>query len=199
MEGVHELDVVGVRVEMPTNQPLVLLREVEGTRYLPIWIGAVEATAIAFAQQGVVPPRPLTHDLMKNFMNAFNIDLQEIVICDLQEGIFYSKLVCVSEHDTVEIDSRTSDALALAVRFGCPIYTYDNILESAGILMEDPSGKKKQPREAVAAESAAGTDDLKTLTLDELNTLLNEVLEQEDYIRAIAIRDEINSRKRGRG
>jgi uncharacterized protein len=147
------------------------------------------------------PSRPLTHDLMKNFMNAFNIDLQEIVICDLQEGIFYSKLVCVSEHDTVEIDSRTSDALALAVRFGCPIYTYDNILESAGILMEDPSGKpggKKQPREAVAAESAAGSDDLKTMTLDELNTLLNEVLEQEDYIRAIAIRDEINSRKRNR-
>lgn len=83
------------------------------------------------------PSRPLTHDLMKNFMTAFAIDLHEINICDLQEGIFYSKLVCSTENDTVEIDSRTSDAIALAVRFGCPIYTYENILESAGILMED--------------------------------------------------------------
>lgn len=132
-------------------------------------------------------------------MNAFNIELQEIIICDLQEGIFYSKLICASEHDTVEIDSRTSDALALAVRFGCPVYTYDNILESAGILMEDPANKKKQPKEAVASsEISAGQEDLKALSADELNTLLNEVLEQEDYIRAIAIRDEINSRKKNR-
>jgi bifunctional DNase/RNase len=192
-----ELEIVALSHSITqTHSYAVVLGEVNGLRRLPIVIGGFEAQAIAVALEKMHPSRPLTHDLMKNFMNAFNIDLQEIVICDLQEGIFYSKLVCVSEHDTVEIDSRTSDALALAVRFGCPIYTYDNILESAGILMEDPSGKKKQPREAVAAESAAGTDDLKTLTLDELNTLPNEVLEQEDYIRAIAIRDEINSRKR---
>jgi len=192
-----ELEIVALSHSITqTHSYAVVLGEVNGLRRLPIVIGGFEAQAIAVALEKMHPSRPLTHDLMKNFMNAFSIDLQEIVICDLQEGIFYSKLVCVSEHDTVEIDSRTSDALALAVRFGCPIYTYDNILESAGILMEDPSGKKKQPREAVAAESAAGTDDLKTLTLDELNTLLNEVLEQEDYIRAIAIRDEINSRKR---
>jgi bifunctional DNase/RNase len=195
-----ELEIVALSHSITqTHSYAVVLGEVNGLRRLPIVIGGFEAQAIAVALEKMHPSRPLTHDLMKNFMNAFNIDLQEIVICDLQEGIFYSKLVCVSEHDTVEIDSRTSDALALAVRFGCPIYTYDNILESAGILMEDPSGKKKQPREAVAAESAAGTDDLKTLTLDELNTLLNEVLESEDYIRAIAIRDEINSRKRNRG
>jgi len=123
--------------------------------------------------------------------------LKQIIICDLQEGIFYSKLVCISEHDTVEIDSRTSDALALAVRFGCPIYTYENILESAGILMEDSSGKKKQTKETVTTE-LGGHDDLKSLSLEELNSLLNEVLEQEDYIRAIKIRDEINSRKKGR-
>jgi len=195
-----ELEIVALSHSITqTHSYAVVLGEVNGLRRLPIVIGGFEAQAIAVALEKMHPSRPLTHDLMKNFMNAFNIDLQEIVICDLQEGIFYSKLVCVSEHDTVEIDSRTSDALALAVRFGCPIYTYDNILESAGILMEDPSGKKKQPREAVAAESSAGTDDLKTLTLDELNTLLNEVLDMEDYIRAIAIRDEINSRKRGRG
>ena len=118
-----------------------------GLRRLPIVIGGFEAQAIAVALEKMQPSRPLTHDLMKNFMNAFAIDLQEIIICDLQEGIFYSKLVCSSENDTVEIDSRTSDALALAVRFGCPIYTYENILESAGILMEDTStssGKKKK-------------------------------------------------------
>ena len=99
----------------------------------------------------------------------------------------------------MEIDSRTSDALALAVRFGCPIFTYDNILESAGILMEDSSGKKKISRgEAVTTETSRGTDDLRALSVEELNHLLNEVLEQEDYLRAIAIRDELNSRKKSR-
>jgi hypothetical protein len=106
----------------------------------------------------------------------------------------------VSEHDTVEIDSRTSDALALAVRFGCPIYTYEHILDSAGILMEDSSSKKKKvgATATVSTTDSGSREDLKALSLDELNTLLNEVLEQEDYIRAIAIRDEINSRRRGR-
>lgn len=194
-----ELEIVALSHSITqTHSYAVVLGEVNGLRRLPIVIGGFEAQAIAVALEKMHPSRPLTHDLMKNFMNAFNIDLQEIVICDLQEGIFYSKLVCVSEHDTVEIDSRTSDALALAVRFGCPIYTYDNILESAGILMEDPSGKKKPAKEAVAAETSAGHDDLKGLSLEELHTLLSEVLEQEDYIRAIAIRDEINSRKKGR-
>jgi bifunctional DNase/RNase len=140
---------------------------------------------------------------MKNFMSAFTIDLQEIIICDLQEGIFYSKLVCVSEHDTVEIDSRTSDALALAVRFGCPIYTYEHILDSAGILMEDSSSKKKKSGGVTATtttttESGGSREDLKALSIEDLNSLLTEVLEQEDYIRAIAIRDEINSRRRAR-
>ncbi|QEC43302.1 bifunctional nuclease family protein [Pseudobacter ginsenosidimutans] len=199
-----ELEIVALSHSITqTHSYAVVLGEVNGLRRLPIVIGGFEAQAIAVALEKMHPSRPLTHDLMKNFMNAFTIDLQEIVICDLQEGIFYSKLICVSEHDTVEIDSRTSDALALAVRFGCPIYTYENILESAGILMEDPSGKKKTPREAVAAEASSGSsssghDDLKAMSIDELHTLLNEVLEQEDYIRAIAIRDEINSRKKGR-
>jgi protein-arginine kinase activator protein McsA len=136
---------------------------------------------------------------MKNFMTGFSIDLHEIIICDLQEGIFYSKLVCSTEKDTLEIDSRTSDALALAVRFGCPIYTYENILDSAGILMEETTGKKKkskEQKEVAVEETAGGNEDLKTMTLEELNTLLNEVLESEDYIRAIAIRDEINNRKK---
>ncbi len=195
-----ELEIVALSHSITqTHSYAVVLGEVNGLRRLPIVIGGFEAQAIAVALEKMHPSRPLTHDLMKNFMNAFNIELQEIIICDLQEGIFYSKLICASEHDTVEIDSRTSDALALAVRFGCPVYTYDNILESAGILMEDPATKKKQPKEAVASsEISAGQEDLKALSADELNTLLNEVLEQEDYIRAIAIRDEINSRKKNR-
>jgi bifunctional DNase/RNase len=173
---------------------------VNGLRRLPIVIGGFEAQAIAVALEKMQPSRPLTHDLMKNFMNAFAIDLHEINICDLQEGIFYSKLVCSTENDTVEIDSRTSDAIALAVRFGCPIYTYENILESAGILMEDTAttGKKKKSKKEVLVEddTRSGHEDLKTMTLEELNNLLNEVLDSEDYIRAIAIRDEINSRSK---
>ena len=144
------------------------------------------------------PSRPLTHDLMKNFMSAFSIDLHEIIISDLQEGIFYSKLVCSSENDTIEIDSRTSDALALAVRFGCPVYTYEHILESAGILMEDTGGtKKRKSSTTIEDESdATGKASIKAMSLEELETLLNEVLEQEDYIQAIAIRDEIKNRKK---
>jgi bifunctional DNase/RNase len=172
---------------------------VNGLRRLPIVIGGFEAQAIAVALEKMQPSRPLTHDLMKNFMTAFTIELHEIIICDLQEGIFYSKLVCSSNNDTVEIDSRTSDALALAVRFGCPIYTYENILESAGILMEETTGKKKktkEPKEVAVEETGGSNEDLKTMSLEDLNTLLNEVLESEDYIRAIAIRDEINNRKK---
>jgi len=177
-----------------THSYAVVLGEVNGLRRLPIVIGGFEAQAIAVALERMQPSRPLTHDLMKNFMMAFSVDLHEVVICDLQEGIFYSKLLCSNDKDTVEIDSRTSDALALAVRFGCPIYTYENILDSAGILMEDTGGKKKKAVTTTTTDETGATEDLKAMTLDDLHTLLNDVLEQEDYIRAIAIRDEINSR-----
>lgn len=199
-----ELEIVALSHSITqTHSYAVVLGEVNGLRRLPIVIGGFEAQAIAVALEKMHPSRPLTHDLMKNFLNAFAIDLHEIIICDLQEGIFYSKLVCASEHDTIEIDSRTSDALALAVRFGCPIYTYENILESAGILMEDTgtTGKKKKAKQEVVVEeqgAIGGNEDLKTMTLEELTALLNDVLETEDYMRAIAIRDEINSRKKNR-
>ena len=190
-----ELEIVALSHSITqTHSYAVVLGEVNGLRRLPIVIGGFEAQAIAVALEKMQPSRPLTHDLMKNFMSAFNVDLTEIIISDLQEGIFYSKLVCVGENDTVEIDSRTSDALALAVRFGCPIYTYENILDSAGILMEDTSGKKKKQVNAPEREDS-GNSDLKELGLEDLNALLTEVLEQEDYIRAIAIRDELKSRK----
>lgn len=191
-----ELEIVALSHSITqTHSYAVVLGEVNGLRRLPIVIGGFEAQAIAVALERMQPSRPLTHDLMKNFMTAFNVELHEVIINDLQEGIFYSKLVCSTEHDTVEIDSRTSDAVALAVRFGCPIYTFDNILDSAGILMEDDEKKKKGVNPTPQAD--AGTrDDLKKLSLQELNTLLNDVLEQEDYIKAIAIRDEINNRKK---
>ena len=193
-----ELEIVALSHSITqTHSYAVVLGEVNGLRRLPIVIGGFEAQAIAVALERMQPSRPLTHDLMKNFMNAFNVELMEIVINDLQEGIFYSKLVCINEHDTIEIDSRTSDALALAVRFGCPIYTFDNILESAGILMED-NNKKKQTDIAVEqpVSTPASKENLNSLSVDELQVLLNEVLEQEDYLRAISIRDELNKRKK---
>ncbi len=189
-----ELEIVALSHSITqTHSYAVVLGEINGLRRLPIVIGGFEAQAIAVALERMSPSRPLTHDLLKNFMMAFNVDLHEVVINDLQEGIFYSKLVCSSANDTVEIDSRTSDALALAVRFGCPIYTYDNILDQAGILMED-DGKTKTVT-PVTSETG-GSDNLKSLSLEELEGLLTEVLDQEDYIRAIAIRDEIKSRKK---
>ncbi len=191
-----ELEIVALSHSITqTHSYAVVLGEVNGLRRLPIVIGGFEAQAIAVALERMQPSRPLTHDLMKNFMMAFSVELHEVIICDLQEGIFYSKLLCSNENDTVEIDSRTSDALALAVRFGCPIYTYENILENAGILMEDTGTKKKKAVVSSTSEDTSTRDDLKNLSLEELNTLLNDVLEQEDYIRAIAIRDEINSRR----
>mgnify|MGYP003595289704 CR=1 FL=1 len=197
-----ELEIVALSHSITqTHSYAVVLGEVDGVRRLPIVIGGFEAQAIAVALEKMQPSRPLTHDLMRNFMNSFRIELHEIIICDLQEGIFFSKLVCSSDNDTIEIDSRTSDALALAVRFGCPIYTYENILSNAGILMEETEGEKKKKDKSVALveeEAISENADLKTMTLDELNTLLNEVLEQEDYVRAIAIRDEINSRNKGK-
>ena len=191
-----ELEIVALSHSITqTHSYAVVLGEINGLRRLPIVIGGFEAQAIAVALEKMQPSRPLTHDLMKNFMHAFGVDLTEIIISDLQEGIFYSKLVCVSENDTVEIDSRTSDALALAVRFGCPIYTYEHILESAGILMEDTGKKKKGEGVSKTTTEHTGQEDLKNLSVQELHTLLTEVLEHEDYLRAIVIRDEINARK----
>jgi bifunctional DNase/RNase len=127
---VREVDVVGVRVEMPSNQPIVLLRETVGERYLPIWIGAVEATAIAFAQQGVVPPRPLTHDLMKDLIGATGNELTEVRITEMRDGIFYAVLVLSSG---AEVSARPSDSIALALRTGSRIVCSEDVLDEAGL------------------------------------------------------------------
>lgn len=126
----REVDVVGVRVEMPSNQPIVLLREVTGERYLPIWIGAVEASAIAFAQQGVEPPRPLTHDLLKTVIEDTGNHLEEVQITDVTDGVFYATLVFGSG---VEISARPSDSIALALRTGSRIVCSEEVLEEAGL------------------------------------------------------------------
>ena len=126
----REMDVVGVRVEMPSNQPIVLLREVTGERYLPIWIGAVEATAIAFAQQGVTPPRPLTHDLMKDVLEATGQRLEEVRIVDMQDGVFFAQLVF---DGGAEVGARPSDSIALALRTGTRIVCAEAVLEEAGL------------------------------------------------------------------
>lgn len=130
----HELTVVGVRVELPTNQPIVLLKEVDGDRYLPIWIGPVEATAIAFAQQQIPTARPMTHDLMKDLLDALSVGVQAVHITDLQEGVFYANLVL---DRGVEVSARPSDAIALAMRMGVTIYAEEAVLDEAGIPIAD--------------------------------------------------------------
>jgi bifunctional DNase/RNase len=131
---VNELTVVGVRVELPSNQPIVLLKESAGDRYLPIWIGAVEATAIAFAQQGIVPARPLTHDLIKDILEAVGANLESVMITELRDGVYYADL---HFGDGTSVSARPSDAIALAIRAGTVIYAEESVLDAAGITIPD--------------------------------------------------------------
>jgi bifunctional DNase/RNase len=131
---VNELTVVGVRVELPSNQPIVLLKESAGDRYLPIWIGAVEATAIAFAQQGIVPARPLTHDLLKDVLQAVGASLESVMITELRDGVYYADL---RFGDGTSVSARPSDAIALAIRAGTVIYAEESVLDAAGITIPD--------------------------------------------------------------
>ncbi len=202
-----ELEIVALSHSITqTHSYAVVLGEVNGLRRLPIVIGGFEAQAIAVALERMEPSRPLTHDLFSNFMATFSIELNEVLIYKLEEGIFFAQLVCQGpDGDIVEIDARTSDALALAVRAGCKIYTYEQILETAGLFLDqsegagEEEGEGKKPARASGSNakvSSGGTDkDLKGMSLEDLNALLQTVLEQEDYVRAIPIRDEINARK----
>ncbi len=129
-----EMRVVGIRVELPANQPILLLREAEGDRYLPIWIGQTEATAIALEQQGVTPARPMTHDLMKNMITAFGRELEQVRIVSLREGTFIAELVF---DGNVRVDARSTDSIALALRTGVPIHAEEDVLAEAGLLIPD--------------------------------------------------------------
>ncbi len=192
-----ELDIVALSHSVTqSHNYAVVLGERRGQRRLPIVIGSFEAQAIAVAMERMVPNRPLTHDLFKNTLDTFNIELREVVINNLLDGIFYARLVCVKSGEVFEIDSRTSDAIAMAVRFDCPIYTYDFILEAAGVVLEDQEDDDNQARTQQQAPSPVlDPNALKTYTLEALQTRLQEVLEAEDYEVAARIRDEIKRRE----
>lgn len=193
------LDIIGLSYSQTQSGAYALvLGEQNGKRRLPIIIGGFEAQAIAIALENMTPSRPLTHDLFKSFSDSFEIELKEVIIYNLLEGIFYSKLICQKGKNEIEIDARTSDAIALAVRFKCPVYTYETILSKAGVILEDEEGKtssvktakkkktrKKKTEEEIIAESS----------VDQLKEQLNEAIDNENYELASRIRDEINNRK----
>jgi uncharacterized protein len=189
-----ELDIVALSHSMTqSHNYAVVLGERRGQRRLPIVIGSFEAQAIAVAMERMMPNRPLTHDLFKSTLDTFGILLKEVVINNLLDGIFYSRLVCSRNGELYEIDSRTSDAIAMAVRFECPIYTYDFILEAAGVVLEEETGTGKSDRPSTPPRS--NLDTLETWSLDELQSRLQEVLESEDYETAAKIRDELKRRE----
>ncbi|NOT36201.1 MAG: bifunctional nuclease family protein [Saprospiraceae bacterium] len=174
-----------------TQNYAIVLGEVQGNRRLPIVIGGFEAQAIAVVMERMNPNRPLTHDLFRNTLNSYNIDIKEVVINDLVEGIFFSKIICDHEGDIVEMDSRTSDALAMAVRFNCPIYTYEFIMEGAGVIMDELEESNIHDKSKVISANVS----YEKYSSEELNKLLNKVISEEDYEKAAKIRDEINRRK----
>jgi bifunctional DNase/RNase len=197
-----KLDIVGLSYSQTQSGAYALvLGEKNGRRRLPIIIGSFEAQAIAIEIEKMTPSRPLTHDLFKSFADAYNINIQEIIIYNLVDGIFYSKLVCNDGKKQIEIDARTSDAIAVAVRFDCPIYTYEFILSTAGIVIEGNDfvyleNINETPEEkTVSTSSAAASTGFTALSIEELKTRLQEALHDEAYEKAAKIRDELNKRK----
>ena len=201
------LNIKGISYSQTQNGAYALiLSEVDGERKLPIVIGAFEAQSIAIAlEKEIRPPRPLTHDLFKSFSDRFDIVVKQVIIHKLVDGVFYSSLIC--ERDKIEeiIDARTSDAIALALRFDSPIFTYKNILDKAGIFLKGEHIKNDNPLDIeddpilsevllVDDNDSEPKDDLKTRSLEELNLLLDEAVDNEDYEKAAQIRDEISKR-----
>ena len=165
----------------------LVLGEQNGTRRLPITIGMFEAQAIAIEIEKITPHRPMTHDLFKSFAKAYDYTVQEIMISDLREGVFFAKVVCTGG---VEIDSRPSDAIAIGIRFNVPIYTTESIMSEAGIVLFDMGEDEEEEVEQMHQE----TENVKNMPLEKLQELLAEALEQEDYEHAARLRDEINKR-----
>ena len=195
-----KLDIVGLSYSQTQSGAYALvLGEISGRRRLPIIIGSFEAQAIAIEIEKMTPSRPLTHDLFKSFADAYHINVQEIIIYNLVDGIFYSKLVCNDGKKIIEIDARTSDAIAVAVRFDCPIYTYEFILSTAGIVIEGNDfvyleNINETPEEKTVTASTSPTG-FTSLSTEELKTKLQEALFEEAYEKAAKIRDELNKRK----
>ncbi len=195
-----ELEIVALSHSVTqSHNYAVVLGEKAGNRRLPIVIGSFEAQAIAVAMERMSPNRPLTHDLFKNTLETFHIELLEVVINNLLDGIFHARLICQKDGEIIEIDSRTSDALAMAVRFHCPIYTYDFILDAAGVVLEEEEEEEEaveaEPRETETSSAPSKPASLSSYSLEALTRMLDEVLEEENYERAAQIRDEIERRK----
>jgi len=197
-----KLEIIGLSYSQNQNGAYALvLGESKGKRRLPIIIGGFEAQAIAIELEKMTPGRPLTHDLFKTFADSFDIIVNEAIIYNLVEGIFYAKLICTKDGKEVEIDARTSDSIALAIRFKCPIYTYEFILAAAGIVLEDVEDKDAIEFEIEDSEKgealADGSEDKKALSdlsLKKLNALLAKAISEEAYEQASSIRDEIDKR-----
>jgi bifunctional DNase/RNase len=188
-----KLEIAGLSYSQTQSGAYALvLTESGGKRSLPIIIGGFEAQAIAIELEKMTPTRPLTHDLFKSFALSFGISVREVVIYNLNEGIFYAKLICEKDGEFSEIDARTSDAIALGVRFKCPIYTFENILASAGIIYDENAEVQTEEKKELPESPVAS---LSSLTIDELNSILDEAITDEDYERASQIRDELNKRK----
>lgn len=175
----------------------LILGEVNGVRRLPVIIGNTEAQAIAIALEGLVASRPLTHDLFKNTLDTLRTELREIIITDLREGVFFARLVLDRDGEIIEVDSRTSDALALATRFECPIYTYNNILETAGIVLEgdDEADMQDERTTETVSNDSESRPSLSRMNIKDLNTHLEQMLQEENYEEAARIRDELQRRK----
>jgi bifunctional DNase/RNase len=201
-----KLEIIGLSFSQTQSGAYALvLGEDAGKRRLPIIIGGFEAQAIAVELENMTPSRPLTHDLFKNFAIEFNVTINEVIIYNLKEGIFYSKLICTDGNEVKEIDARTSDAIAMAVRFNCPIYTYEFILASAGVVLdesgeEEPTQAKTLPRKAGSSEKksapAGSENEFSTLSTEELKESLMRAIDEEAYEKASKIRDELNKRKK---
>ena len=190
------LEIVGLSYSQTQSGAYALvLGESAGSRRLPIIIGGFEAQAIAIELEKMTPTRPLTHDLFKSFAKTFKVDVTEILIYNLVEGIFYAKLICTDGTKDVEIDARTSDAIALAVRFNCPIFTYEFILKSSGIVLDDESLPTLEQISAPLEEIMNSENEYQSKSTEELKNLLQSALDNEQYELASKIRDEINTRK----
>ncbi len=192
-----KLEIVGLSYSQTQSGAYALvLGESKGKRRLPIIIGGPEAQAIAIELEKMTPSRPLTHDLFKNFCESFDITIQEVIIYNLVEGIFFAKLICNDGTKEAEIDARTSDAIALAVRFGCPVYTYEFILSSAGIILDEDATSQKAEEHDDTSDILGSDTEYSRLSMDELKELLKSAISEEAYEKASKIRDEINNRKK---
>jgi hypothetical protein len=189
------LEIIGMSYSQSQSGAYALiLGEKDGKRRLPIIIGGFEAQSIAIELEKIKTPRPLTHDLFKTFAESFDIRIREVIINKFSEGVFYAMLICSDGKTEIEIDSRTSDAIALALRFGCPVYTYESIMVAAGILMEEDTESPKQD-EPAEDENLAEETSFSEYSLEELTQMLQSAVENEEYEKASRIRDEIKKRK----